>query len=101
MTSNHRAGRRRVGVLAFLLFAVGMFMPMLAFAVGQPSTYPGCANRTATVAWGGTVNVNLTTCHFFGLGVVSTAPTHGTATPGDPAPIDTYMSHPGRSYGRL
>ncbi len=98
MTSNHRSGRRRVGMRAFLLLAVGMFMPMLAFAVGLPSTYPGCANRTATVAWGGTVNVNLTTCHFFGLGVVSTAPTHGTATPGDPAPIDTYnYNHNGSS----
>ncbi|WP_176887852.1 putative Ig domain-containing protein [Acidovorax sp. JMULE5] len=98
MTSNHRPGRRRVGMLAFLLLAVGMFMPMLASAVGMPSTYPGCANRTATVAWGGTVNVNLTTCHFFGLGVVSTAPTHGTATPGDPAPIDTYnYNHNGSS----
>lgn len=98
MTSNHRSGRRRVGMLAFLLLAVGMFMPVLAFAVGLPSTYPGCANRTATVAWGGTVNVNLTTCHFFGLGVVSTAPTHGTATEGDPAPIDSYnYNHNGSS----
>lgn len=98
MTSNHRLGRRRVGMLAFLLLAVGMVAPMLASAVGLPSTYPGCANRTATVAWGGTVNVNLTTCHFFGLGVVSTAPTHGTATPGDPAPIDTYnYNHNGSS----
>ncbi len=90
MTSNHRSGRRLVGMLAFLLLAVGMFMPMLASAVGLPSTYPGCANRTATVAWGGTVNVNLIACHNFGLGLVSTPPTHGTATVGDPAPIDTY-----------
>ncbi|GAA4424753.1 hypothetical protein GCM10023090_18690 [Acidovorax lacteus] len=85
-------------MLAFLLFAVGMFMPMLAFAVGQPSTYPGCANRSATVAWGGTVNVDLTACQFFGLGVVQTAPTHGTASPGDPAPVETYdYTHNGSS----
>ena len=77
------------GLFAFLL-ALGCLWPTMASAVGLPSTYPGCANRTATVAWGGTVNVNLTTCHFFGLGVVSTAPTHGTATAGDPAPVDTY-----------
>ena len=98
MTSNHRSGRRRVGMLASFLLAVGMFMPMLAFAVGVPSTYAGCANRTATVAWGGTVNVDLTACQFFGLGVVSTAPTHGTATPGDPAPVETYdYNHNGSS----
>ena len=98
MSSNRRSGRRLNGALAFLLLAVGMFMPTLASAVGLPSTYPGCANRTATVAWGGTVNVNLTTCHFFGLGVVSTPPTHGTATAGDPAPIDTYnYNHNGSS----
>ena len=98
MSSNRRSGRRLNGALAFLLLVVGMFMPTLASAVGLPSTYPGCANRTATVAWGGTVNVNLTTCHFFGLGVVSTPPTHGTATAGDPAPIDTYnYNHNGSS----
>ncbi|MFN3887311.1 MAG: beta strand repeat-containing protein [Aquabacterium sp.] len=98
LTSNHRSGSRLVGMLAFFLFAVGMFMPVLAFAVGQPSTYPGCANRSATVAWGGTVNVDLTACQFFGLGVVQTAPTHGTASPGDPAPVETYdYTHNGSS----
>lgn len=98
MTSNHRPGRRRVGMLASFLLAVGMFMPMLAFAVGQPSNYSGCANRSATVAWGGTVNVDLTTCQYFGLGVVQTAPTHGTASPGDPAPVETYdYTHNGSS----
>ncbi|TXI48178.1 MAG: autotransporter domain-containing protein [Lysobacter sp.] len=82
-------GIARVGLAAWLL-ALGSLWSSTAFAVGLPSTYPGCATRNATVAWGGTVNVNLTTCHFFGLGVVSTPPTHGTASAGDPAPIDTY-----------
>jgi uncharacterized protein YhjY with autotransporter beta-barrel domain len=84
-------GRRFAGfgLLAWVL-CLGALWPSMASAVGLPSTYTGCANRAVTVPWGGTVNVNLTTCHFFGLGVVSTAPTHGTATPGDPAPTDTY-----------
>jgi outer membrane autotransporter protein len=84
-------GRRFAGfgLLAWVL-CLGALWPSMASAVGLPSTYTGCANRAVTVPWGGTVNVNLTACHFFGLGVVSTAPTHGTATPGDPAPIDTY-----------
>lgn len=90
-TRSTRVGSGSVvfGFSLWLLF-LGLLWSSLAAAVGLPSTYPGCASRAATVAWGGTVNVNLTTCHFFGLGVVSTAPTHGTATPGDPAPIDTY-----------
>lgn len=67
-----------------------------ALAVGMPSTYPGCATRSASVAKGGSVRVNLADCHSFGLGVVSTAPAHGTATPGDSDPIDSYVySHDG------
>ena len=101
-TLSTQYGRRRGRLTGFSfvawLLCLGLLWPSLVSAVGLPSTYPGCANRTATVAWGGTVNVNLTTCHFFGLGVVSTAPTHGTATPGDPAPIDTYnYNHNGSS----
>jgi Putative Ig domain/Calx-beta domain len=74
------------------LLCLGLFWPALSSAVGLPSTYPGCATRNVAVAWGGTVNVNLTTCHFFGLGVVRPGfgPTHGTVSVGDPAPIDTY-----------
>ena len=53
------------------------------------STYPGCATRNVTVANGGTVRVDLSACHFFGLGVVSVAPTNGTATAG-PGPINYY-----------
>jgi uncharacterized protein YhjY with autotransporter beta-barrel domain len=87
---------RFFAVFAIVIMQLAVASP--AHAVGNPSTYPGCANRSVTVAWGGTVNVNLTTCHFFGLGLVSTAPTHGTATPGDPAPIDTYnYNHNGTS----
>ena len=61
------------------------------------STYPGCATRNVTVANGGTVRVDLSTCHFFGLGVVSVAPTNGTATAG-PGPINYYdYTHNGNS----
>jgi large repetitive protein len=93
-TLSTQFGRRRgrftgFGFVAWLL-CLGLLWPSLVSAVGLPSTYPGCANRAVTVPWGGATNVNLTTCHFFGLGVVSTAPAHGTATPGDPAPVDTY-----------
>ena len=79
----------RFGAFAWLL-CIGLLWPSLASAVGLPSTYAGCATRNVTVPWGGTINVDLSTCHFFGLGVVSTPPTHGTATAGDPAPVDTY-----------
>lgn len=61
------------------------------------STYPGCATRNVTVANGGTVRVDLSACHFFGLGVVSVAPTNGTATPG-PGPVNYYdYTHNGNS----
>jgi large repetitive protein len=61
------------------------------------STYPGCATRNVTVANGGTVRVDLSTCHFFGLGVVATAPTNGTATAG-PGPVNYYdYTHNGNS----
>lgn len=53
------------------------------------STYPGCATRNVSVANGGTVRVDLSTCHAFGLGVVSQPPSHGTATAG-PGPINYY-----------
>ncbi|PZO08173.1 MAG: autotransporter outer membrane beta-barrel domain-containing protein [Lysobacteraceae bacterium] len=76
--------------LASLLLAFGLLWSSMASAVGDPSTYPGCATRNVNVAWGGSVNVDLSACHFFGLGVVSTPPTHGTATEGDPEPIDSY-----------
>jgi hypothetical protein len=62
-----------------------------ALAVGQPSTYPGCATRSATVAWGGSVKVDLAACHSFGLGVVSRPPAHGSTAPGDTAPVDSYV----------
>ena len=61
------------------------------------STYPGCATRNVTVANGGTVRVDLSACHFFGLGVVSVAPTNGTATAG-PGPVNYYdYTHNGNS----
>ena len=60
-----------IGRASLLLLLAGLWSPA-ALAVGQSSTYPGCATRNVVVPWGGTVNVNLTTCHFFGLGVVST-----------------------------
>ena len=98
------SGERRHGLAARLqAWARLALLATLAWgstaaAVGLPSTYPGCANVNASVAWGGVVNVDLTACHFFGLGVVSTPPAHGTATPGDIAPVDTYnYSHNGSS----
>lgn len=100
LTSLFAKGRGRSARFGFVavLVALATLWPPLAHAVGQPSTYPGCANRSVTVPWGGTTNVNLTTCHFFGLGVVSTPPSHGTATPGDPAPVDSYnYTHNGSS----
>ncbi len=61
------------------------------------STYTGCATRNVTVANGGTVRVDLSTCHFFGLGLVATAPTNGTATAG-PGPVNYYdYTHNGNS----
>ncbi|MEQ1548799.1 MAG: Calx-beta domain-containing protein [Chakrabartia sp.] len=61
------------------------------------STYPGCATRNVTVANGGTVRVDLSTCHFFGLGVLATAPANGTATAG-PGPVNYYdYTHNGNS----
>ncbi len=62
-----------------------------AWAVGAPSSYPGCATRSVSVAAGASVKVDLAKCHSFGLGVVSRAPTQGTATPGDSDPIDSYI----------
>ncbi len=76
--------------------SAGVLLPALlwtssSLAVGQPSTYPGCATRTATVAWGGSVKIDLSGCHSFGLGVVSRPPAHGTTAPGDSAPVDSYV----------
>ncbi|MFY2762812.1 Ig domain-containing protein [Arenimonas sp. MALMAid1274] len=62
-----------------------------AHAVDQPSSYPGCASRQVSVAPGGTVRVDLSRCHAFGLGEVATPPEHGTATPGDGDPVDSYV----------
>lgn len=61
-----------------------------ALAVDQPSTYPGCATRSVSVPWGGSVAVDLKDCHSFGLGAVAKAPAHGTATPGANVPLDGY-----------
>lgn len=68
----------RTHSLAFALLALSLGGP--ALAVDRPSTYPGCATRSVSVPWGGSVSVDLKDCHSFGLGVVSVAPAHGTAT---------------------
>lgn len=88
MTPHHAAPSR--GSIALLLLPA-LLWTSSALAVGQPSTYPGCASRSATVAWGGSVKVDLAGCHSFGLGVVSRAPAHGTTAPGDAAPVDSYV----------
>lgn len=94
----YRSRSMTIFALIACLLCLGAFWSSRAMAVGLPSTYPGCAKRAVTVPWGGSVKINLATCHSFGLGVVSTAPTRGTAAPGDPAPIDTYKyKHNGAS----
>lgn len=80
--------RRSFGTLTLLTL---LSWTGAAMAVGTPSTYRDCATRSVTVATGGTVKVDLSTCHSFGLGVVATAPAHGTATAGDSDPVDTYL----------
>ena len=66
-----------------------------SMASAAPSSYPGCATRSVTVAWGGNVTVDLSTCQAFGLGVLATAPAHGTAAAGpEPSEFYTY-SHNG------
>jgi hypothetical protein len=77
----------RFGLLAALAWSAA------APAVDQPSTYPGCATRNVSVAWGGSVTVDLASCHSFGLGVVSTAPAHGSATPAGGEPVNGYTYH--------
>lgn len=62
-----------------------------ALASDPPSTYPGCATRSASVAWGGSVTVDLSDCHSFGLGPVTQAPAHGQATPAGAGPASAYQ----------
>lgn len=78
-------------IYAQLLFWACVFLPTLALAVGLPSTYPGCQTRAVTVAWSGTVPVNMSTRHTFGLGTVRPGflLSHGTASPG-PQPVSIY-----------
>ena len=77
--------------MAFALVCLGMVWSTSALAVGLPSTYAGCANRTLTVAWGGSGVVDLSACHFFGLGPISTPGTHGTVSHvGSPAHSVSY-----------
>ncbi|WP_290890991.1 hypothetical protein, partial [Arenimonas sp.] len=71
-------------------FPLALLLPGAALAVDQPSTYPGCATRSVSVPWGGSVAVDLKDCHTFGLGVVSKPPAHGQATPGANVPLDGY-----------
>lgn len=89
------ATRRPVHVTAPILVLAGLWS-FAAAAVGVSSTYPGCASRSVSVAKGGSVTVDLAQCHSFGLGVVARPPSQGTATPGDSAPVDSYVySHGG------
>jgi hypothetical protein len=77
--------------LVRLGLASALFWTAAAAAVDQPSTYPGCATRAVTVPWGGSVKVDLATCHSFGLGDVATPPAHGSTAPdGNPANGYTY-----------
>ncbi len=86
---------RRPGRIALVL-ALSWTLP--AWAVDQPSNYPGCATREVSVPWGGSVRVDLSACHAFGLGIVSQPPAHGSTSPGDSEPLDSYVyQHGGRS----
>lgn len=96
--ASHRSCSATIFAMSAGLFCLGVLWSSQVLAVGQPSTYPGCAKRAVTVPWGGSVKVNLASCHSFGLGVVSTAPKRGTVTLGDTAPIDSYKyKHNGAS----
>lgn len=75
---------------SILLAFAAISSPGAARAVDQPSTYPGCATRSVSVPWGGSVTIDLKDCHSFGLGTVAKAPAHGTATPGANVPVDAY-----------
>lgn len=88
MTMSRHTASRRTLALALL---PALLWTSSALAVGQPSTYPGCASRSASVPWGGSVRIELGQCHTFGLGVVSRAPVHGSIAPGDTAPVDSYV----------
>lgn len=98
-SSNRRSGRRLNGTLAFLLLALAMLWPALASA--QTSTF--CPTPlTATVAWGGTVNVDVTACQSGFGGVSGPFPPfaqHGTVTlgPGTGGPQSLNYAHNGTS----
>jgi hypothetical protein len=77
--------------LAAHCLLLALLLPGAVLAVDEPSTYPGCANRSVTVPWGGRVAVDLKDCHSFGLGDVAKAPAHGRATPGANGPVDVYQ----------
>ena len=84
-------------MVRFVLGLGGLLLAGGAWAVDQPSTYPGCAQRDVAVAWGGMVEVDLSGCQSFGLGTVVQVPAHGQAQPaGDPALAYVYV-HGGQS----
>lgn len=80
---------------AFLLLALAAATE--AGAVGQPSTYAGCAQRSVSVPWGGSVQVDLSACQSFGLGAVAQAPAHGRASPGDDIVASYVYTHYGQA----
>lgn len=81
-------------VLLSLILAGGALQ---AQAVGQPSTYAGCAQRSVSVPWGGSVRVDLAACQSFGLGTVAQAPAFGRATPGDDVVASYVYTHFGQA----
>jgi len=91
-------GHSSARACAALLLVCGLAWMPSASAVDLPSTYPGCATRSVTVPWGGSVVVDLGECHHFGLGVVARAPEYGSATPDGPEPLQKYRyTHGGAS----
>ena len=72
-----RRGGRSVlfGLFAWLL-AASLLWPSMAFAAGNPSSV--CPTRSATVAWGGSVTIDLNSCMDLYV-VVQSQGAHGTA----------------------
>lgn len=72
---------RFVWLVAWLALALALLWPQGALAQNCPSP------QTASVAHGGTVDINLAACEFFpgaGIGPVVTQPTHGTVVEHSP-----------------
>ncbi|MFN3747579.1 MAG: putative Ig domain-containing protein [Sphingorhabdus sp.] len=72
-----------VSIAAGTGYSIGSPSSATATITNDEGTSTFCPTLLATVAWGGSVSINAGSCNAgFGLGVVLTQPTHGTATVG-------------------